>query len=35
MGREFRVGDIVLQGIRVCEPCAHLVELTGGLFSKD
>ncbi|QQK74417.1 MOSC domain-containing protein [Salicibibacter cibarius] len=29
IGREFRIGYIALQGIRVCEPCAHLVDLTG------
>ncbi len=28
VGREFRVGDVALRGIRLCEPCAHLEELT-------
>ncbi len=28
VGREFRVGDVTLRGIRLCEPCAHLEELT-------
>ncbi len=27
-GKRFRVGDIVLRGIRLCEPCAHLEALT-------
>jgi MOSC domain-containing protein YiiM len=27
--REFRVGDAVARGIRLCEPCTHLVEVTG------
>ncbi len=29
VGKKFQIGEITLQGIRVCEPCAHLVELTG------
>lgn len=28
VGREFRVGDVVLRGIRLCEPCGHLESLT-------
>jgi MOSC domain-containing protein YiiM len=28
VGREFRVGDTVLRGIRLCEPCSHLEKLT-------
>jgi hypothetical protein len=28
VGRRLRVGEVVLEGIRLCEPCAHLVELT-------
>jgi MOSC domain-containing protein YiiM len=28
VGREFTVGDVVLRGIRLCEPCAHLEMLT-------
>ncbi len=28
VGKEFRVGDVTLKGIRLCEPCAHLRELT-------
>jgi MOSC domain-containing protein YiiM len=27
--REFRVGGALLRGVKLCEPCAHLVELTG------
>lgn len=26
--REFLVGDVVLKGIRLCEPCSHLEKLT-------
>jgi MOSC domain-containing protein YiiM len=28
VGREFAVGDVVLRGIRLCEPCGHLAKLT-------
>lgn len=28
VGREFRVGEARLRGIRLCEPCTHLEELT-------
>ena len=27
VGREFRVGDVRLRGIRLCEPCHHLDDL--------
>ncbi len=29
VGRRFLVGAVPLEGVRLCEPCAHLVELTG------
>ena len=29
VGREFKVGDVVIRGIRLCEPCSHLESLTG------
>jgi steroid delta-isomerase-like uncharacterized protein len=28
VGRDFRVGEVLLRGIRLCEPCAHLESLT-------
>lgn len=28
VGRRFRVGSVVLEGIRLCEPCSHLEGLT-------
>jgi len=28
VGKEFRVGEVTLKGIRLCEPCLHLSELT-------
>lgn len=29
VGKEFRVGDVALRGLQLCEPCAHLAKLTG------
>lgn len=39
VGREFRVGDVRLRGVRLCEPCSHLESLTrhgvlGGLVHR-
>lgn len=39
VGREFRVGDSVLEGLELCEPCAHLArtvarEVLPGLVHK-
>lgn len=28
VSREFRVGEVTLRGIRLCEPCSHLESLT-------
>jgi MOSC domain-containing protein YiiM len=28
VGREFTVGEVLLRGIRLCEPCGHLEQLT-------
>ncbi len=28
VGREFAVGEVVLRGMRLCEPCGHLASLT-------
>src|SRR6516165_8324362 len=28
VGREFKVGEVMLRGIRLCEPCDHLQSLT-------
>ena len=30
VGRRFRVGDVLCEGRRLCEPCAHLDALNGG-----
>ena len=29
VGKEFRVGAVVLRGIKLCEPCGHLEQMTG------
>ncbi len=29
VGMEFQVGEVRLRGTRLCEPCAHLSEMTG------
>lgn len=29
VGQEFTVGDVRLRGMRLCEPCEHLAEMTG------
>ncbi len=28
VGREFRIGEVLIRGIRLCEPCHHLEVLT-------
>ena len=34
VGREFRIGDVKVRGIRLCEPCNHLETLTGHPIMK-
>jgi MOSC domain-containing protein YiiM len=29
IGRRFRVGQLLLEGVRICEPCVYLEQLTG------
>jgi MOSC domain-containing protein YiiM len=29
VGREFAIGDVRIRGLRLCEPCDHLQEITG------
>ena len=29
VGREFRVGGAVLRGVKLCEPCGHVAEVSG------
>jgi MOSC domain-containing protein YiiM len=28
VGKEFRIGEVILKGVRLCEPCSHLGDLT-------
>jgi MOSC domain-containing protein YiiM len=28
LGKEFRIGDVLLRGVRLCDPCSHLEALT-------
>jgi MOSC domain-containing protein YiiM len=34
VGREFRIGDVQIRGIRLCEPCDHLQRVTGKRLIK-
>ena len=34
VGRDFRVGDVRVRGIRLCEPCDHLQGVTGKQLIK-
>ncbi len=29
LGQQFRIGDVICEGVRACPPCNHLDELTG------
>ncbi len=29
VGRKFRIGEVLVEGIRLCPPCAHLYKVTG------
>jgi MOSC domain-containing protein YiiM len=29
VGREFRIGDVTLRGLRLCEPCGYMEKLSG------
>jgi MOSC domain-containing protein YiiM len=29
VGREFRIGTALLRGVQLCEPCQHVVDVTG------
>ena len=29
VGREFKIGEVRIRGIRLCEPCSHLQAVTG------
>ncbi|MEJ2761801.1 MAG: sulfurase, partial [Gammaproteobacteria bacterium] len=27
VGRRFRIGEVIMEGVRLCEPCAHIANL--------
>lgn len=29
VGREFKIGDVTLRGVELCEPCAHMAQVVG------
>jgi MOSC domain-containing protein YiiM len=29
VGRSFRVGQVLMRGVEICEPCTHLIDVTG------
>lgn len=29
VGKRFRIGDVIIEGIRLCPPCSHLEKVTG------
>ena len=29
VGREFKIGEVTVRGVRLCEPCSHLEAVTG------
>ncbi len=35
IGQEFRIGEAIFRGVEICEPCQHLIDVTGikGIFS--
>ncbi len=35
VGREFRIGEVVIRGIRLCEPCGHLGKMTSEEVKKS
>ncbi len=34
VGKEFWIGDVLARGVELCEPCTHLVRLTGKQLIK-
>src|SRR6266478_6283664 len=34
VGKEFWIGEVVARGVELCEPCTHLVRLTGKQLIK-
>jgi MOSC domain-containing protein YiiM len=34
VGKRFRIGDVIIEGIRLCPPCTHLDKVTGQALLK-
>lgn len=34
VGKEFRIGEVRARGVELCEPCSHLVKVTGKQLIK-
>ena len=34
VGKRFRIGDVLIEGIRLCPPCTHLDKVTGKALLK-
>src|SRR5207253_11149105 len=34
VGKEFWIGEVLARGVKLCEPCTHLVRLTGKQLIK-
>lgn len=34
VGKRFRIGDVLIEGIRLCPPCTHLDKVTGKTLLK-
>ncbi|MBI4349491.1 MAG: hypothetical protein HY553_21830 [Elusimicrobia bacterium] len=35
VGRRFRVGEVLLEGVELCDPCGHMEQLSGVAGAKD
>ena len=34
VGKRFRIGEVLIQGVRLCPPCTHLDQVTGKSLLK-
>jgi MOSC domain-containing protein YiiM len=34
LGKRFRIGEVICEGVRLCPPCKHLEEITGKKIMK-
>lgn len=35
VGRRFRIGEVLLEGVELCDPCGHMEKLSGVKGAKD